>query len=595
MSAPVPIPDYIIAGGGTAGLVLANRLTEDPEVHVLVLEAGEDQSADPRVNVPAFWTSLLQSDVDWQYKTVPQDALRGRTIETTAGKILGGSSAINGLAFIGPSKAGYDAWEQLGNPGWGWDDLLPYHKKSYTLLPPDQQTQSHLGVDWISDKCKGTSGPLKVAFPGTLQHPLCGAWVDAFRSLNMATTADPFSGSSVGGYNNAATFDPDTQTRSYAVSAYGRPAFSRSNLRVLTRAQAIKVLLEETSSGTKKATSVLASINGSTETLAASREIILTAGALNTPKLLELSGVGGRELLERHGIPLAIDLPGVGENLQDHVASGVSYEAVDSVVTVDALLRKEPEALAKAQKEYMEHRSGPFTIGGFQSHAFMPTPEGTDLSSFFNQHANADDELMDAARSIIQCPGEASAAWLMFLVQATLHDGKRFSGSNYALPGKYISFGLILTHPLSRGSTHISSDSIDAMPHIDPQYLSHPADLELAARHLQAIEGLRNAKALSAYLKPNGQRNHEDAFKIDTIEGAKKYFVDTATTAYHFCGTAAMLPRAKGGVVDSALRVHGTENLRVVDASIFPLIPRGNIQSSVYAVAEKAADIIRGA
>lgn len=182
-------PNYIIIGGGTSGLVVANRLSENPNIRVLVLEAGNDLTSDPRVNVPAFWTSLMGSDADWQYRSTPQPGLGGRAISEPQGKLLGGSSGINGQAFIAPSQAGIDAWAKLGNSGWDWSSLAPFYKKAYTLLPPeDQATLDHLGIDWIDEEYRGTSGPVKVSFPGVLQNPLCKAWIDAFRGMNRITT-----------------------------------------------------------------------------------------------------------------------------------------------------------------------------------------------------------------------------------------------------------------------------------------------------------------------------------------------------------------------------------------------------------------------
>lgn len=373
----------------------------------------------------------------------------------------------------------------------------------------------------------------------------------------------------------------------------------RPNFHLVTGATALKVLFDGTANHFT-ATGVLASFGGQEKTFHASKEVILAAGVFNTPKLLELSGVGNPKLLEKHGISVVIDNPGVGENMQDHLMTGVSYEVIDGVMTGDPLMRQEPEALQQAQDLYFKHKAGPFTIGSMQSHAFMSVPEFSDTDGrklqtelLKKSNPESDNEYHNIVRSIIENPDECSAAWLMFLAQANLHEaGDSFVGSNL-LPGNFASLGCSQSHPFSRDSSHISSADVAANPDIDPNYFSHPADLEIMARHVQALETLRPTKELAPFFKPDGKRNHPDAFKIKDIEGAKKYVLDTALTTYHTCGTAAMLPKEKGGVVNEKLVVYGTQNLRVVDASIFPLIPRGNIMSTVYAVAEKAADIIK--
>lgn len=367
-------------------------------------------------------------------------------------------------------------------------------------------------------------------------------------------------------------------------------------MRILSEAKVLKIQFAKTSTGAVRATGVQAVVDGKVVTITAEKEVVLAAGVFNTPKLLELSGIGDKKLLDHHGISVQVDLPGVGENFQDHLMTGMSYEVVDGVMTGDPLMRQEPEALALAQQLYFEHKAGPLTIGGMQSHAFMPTP---DIASLLDKLPGSrepkDSEFYNTVRSILESPDGSSGAWLIFLAQANLHEGGDSFVGKQLLPENFASLACIQSHPFSRGATHISSADIDAPPNIDPRYLSHPADLEIFARHVQALETkLRHAKQLEPFFKPDGKRNHPDSFHVGDLNVAKKYILDTATTAYHGCGTAAMLPREKGGVVDPRLVVYGTENLRVVDASIFPLIPRGNILSSVYAVAERAADIIKG-
>lgn len=384
---------------------------------------------------------------------------------------------------------------------------------------------------------------------------------------------------------------------------YGLPALQRPNFHLITGATAQKILFDKIA-GSCTATGVQVNIQGQLKVFNARQEVIVAAGAFNTPKLLELSGIGSKELLTKYNIPIIINNPGVGENMQDHLGSGVSFEVADGIMTGDPLVRQEPEALQEAQQLYADHKAGPFTSGGVLSHAFMPVP-GLDhsdgqkqLKGLMDKYSpkQEDAEYFDSVRSLTENPNEASSAWLIFQAQANLHNPKSILGGQSAqvLPENFATLGCLQCHPFSRGSTHISSADPNVAPDIDPRYFSNPLDLEIMARHLQALETLRNTPELGRIFKPDGKRNHADAYHINDLDTAKKYLVDTVNTSYHTCGTAVMLPRAKGGVVDEKLIVYGTSNLRIVDASIFPLIPRGNIQSTVYAVAERAADIIKG-
>ncbi|PLB48145.1 glucose-methanol-choline oxidoreductase [Aspergillus steynii IBT 23096] len=593
------VADYVIVGGGTAGLTLAARLSENSTKSIVVLEAGRNLLEDPRVNIPALWTTLMGSEADWQLQTVPQAALGDRVIKEPQGKLLGGSSGINGQAFIAPSQAGIDAWSKMGAKSWTWEKLHPYYKKSYTVQLPDDATKAHIGIDWLDQSSNGTSGPLKVSFPAVIQDPLCRAWVDTFKATGHGITADPFSGKSTGGYSNLAAVDSETKTRSYAASAYGRPAMERPNVHIITEALVQRILFNESEGPNVTASGIEALVQGQIRTVNANTEVIVCAGALNSPKLLELSGIGNEEILRQHNIPAVVHNPNVGENLQDHLMSGISFEVVDGVVTGDPLLRQKPEAVQAAMQLYTEHKAGPMTIGGVQSSSFMPlvdfqNPHDSSamkkyLDGFLSDPSNRD----QAIREILEQPDAPTCSMFMFLAQANLHEatGKSFVGQDLQ-PGNYLSMGVIQSLPFSRGRVHLASTDPSDKPTVDPRYFSHPLDLDIMARNLQDVEKLHTVEPLAKFLKPGGRRNHPDAFLSD-LDSAKKYLRDTATTTYHSSGTAAMLPRENGGVVDETLRVYGTTNLRICDASIFPLIPAANIMSTVYAVAERAADIIK--
>lgn len=455
-------------------------------------------------------------------------------------------------------------------------------------------------MSWLDKDNHGSSGPLKVSFPAVAQDPLSKAWVETFESTGYGITSDPFSGNSTGGYSTMASVDAETKTRSYAALVYGMPAMQRPDVHIITEALVHKILFKPTSeTGDVTATGVEAMIQGELHQIIAKREVILSAGALNTPKLLELSGIGNASMLRQFNIPVVEDNPNVGENLQDHLMTGISFEVVEGVHTGDPLLRQEPTALQAAMQLYMEHQAGPMASGGVQSGAYMPVrgfdgPQGSqeNMATYMDRFLAQPDSRQNAIREIFAQPKAPTCSNVMFLAQANLHEsGKSFVGQDL-LPGNFLSLGLIQSMPFSRGHVHISSADPSDKPAIDPRYLSHPLDLDLFSRNLLDLERLHTAQPLARFLKPNGRRNHPDAFLTD-LDSAKRYIRDTATTTYHSCGTAAMLPRESGGVVDERLRVYGTTNLRVCDASIFPLIPAANIMSTVYAVAERAADLIR--
>ncbi|KAF3389298.1 Oxygen-dependent choline dehydrogenase [Penicillium rolfsii] len=533
--------DYIIVGGGSAGLVVAARLSEDPDVKVLVLESGPDCSNDPRVQDPGAWQALAGSELDWKVKIVPQPNLKARELDHPAGRVLGGSSAINGMAFVAPSPAGIDAWTKLGNPNWTWESLLPYLQKTYTVTAPE----SHQSLK--ENQRVPSTGPVQLTFPAlddTGSKPLLNAWNEALAAQGYEFNAGILAEKqSLGPRAHAATIDPVSGLRSGADRGYGPMLSERSNVSIITGATVHRVLFN--SAGPKvTAVGVEYNDNGQAAKANASKEVILAAGAFHTPKLLELSGIGQQERLKNLGIPVLIDQRGVGENFQNHLMGPII-----------AHLKEHPDLKNMTP--------------GLKSLAMIrlePEEQSALLSQCTADFGNLTNQVV---RSIIETPTEPSASIFLGVISPSM-----------AIVVPIISF------PLSRGSSHISTADPEVLPTVDAGLATKDFDLELLARHVRNCYKLINSEALSPYFKES-----TDDFDIESI---KEGLRTTASAAHHACGTAAMLPKDAGGVVDQELKVYGTENLRVVDASVFPLIPHANPLSTVYAVAERAADLIRG-
>ncbi|KAK6201988.1 hypothetical protein LQW54_009201 [Pestalotiopsis sp. IQ-011] len=594
--------DYVVVGGGTAGLVVASRLSEDPTVSVLVLEAGPDNSSDPLVLTPGLVAAQYgQEKYDWNFTSEPQPGLNNRKINQARGRQLGGSSALNFTMMLYPSQANIDAWEKLGNSGWSYNDLLHYFRKSSTTHEPSTSTMENLSMGRYHDNSVNGTGPLHVSWGEGFTKAYHGAWMETFSALGLENKVDPRTGKALGAFQSPASIDPATKTRSFSATAYLTPDVrQRSNLTIRCSTVVEKILLEQR--GDKAvATGVAISVDGQTKHIGARSEVILAAGAIQSPQILELSGIGNGSLLNKHGIPVVIDNPGVGENLQDHAIVLQSFEVVDGIPSSDVL--RDPAVLNALIQMYGttggEGPLGQSTIGV----AYSPWSDGSGPLSaeakkaLLDAHLPASDprttDSARAVRAIIESPDEPAVEYLLFPGQVTVtsdppHMAEIITPSR---PENYITVMTMLNHPFSRGSVHISSSDVQQKPTLDPKYLSHPLDLQVLAQNVHSVERIVSTEPFKSVLKQGGKRVPEKA--ATDLESAEEIVRSQGISVFHVSGSCPMLPRAQGGVVDRNLRVYGASNLRVVDASVFPLEPLGNIQATVYAVAEKAADMIK--
>ncbi|TGJ84844.1 hypothetical protein E0Z10_g3944 [Xylaria hypoxylon] len=586
--------DFVIIGGGTSGLVVANRLSEDPRYNVLVIEAGSDHTADPRVQIPALFDTLKNTELDWNFKSKPQPALGGRIINVNQGKALGGSSAINASVFVPPTKSLIDSWETLGNHGWNWDILQPYLSKAYTSPPPvDAQSSKSLGIDKWATLNDAAKGPIQTSFPASFTDPVRELWADTFAAENHLMPTDPFVNPSVGSFSCLSSIHPETKERSYSASAYYRPVQDRKNLHILTNAEVVKILFDKTKSGRPiRASGVQYKHEGTSSMVYSSKEVILAAGALQSPKVLELSGIGDANLLQKLSIDVVLDLPAVGENLQDHSVGSICFEATDALDTFDALMRQEPEATAQAMQDYTANQTGPMSHVGVTAYAYLPVRSREGRQAVQDKlHDNRphlgegvscsrDSAYFTVTERALLDPSEPTAAYLTFTAQTAESAGWTKRSPPGPLPGRFLTIGAMLSQPLSRGTVHIQSNDHSVPPVIDPRYLSNPIDMEVLAQHMLEIDSIARTSSFSKLLK-QPLRHGDPASHFTDVEEAKQYLRDRVISMWHVGCTCVMLPRTKGGVVDTDLKVYGVENLRVVDASALPIISTANLQATV--------------
>ncbi|OAP60258.1 hypothetical protein AYL99_05260 [Fonsecaea erecta] len=589
--------DYLICGGGTAGLVIAARLTENPNVTVGVIEAGKSRLGDPLVDIPAFFTQMLGNrEYDWAWETIPQPGNKNKVHQVVRGKALGGSSAINYMMYVRGSDQDYDDWAELVNdPSWSSANMKQYMRKHQTLEPIDERITERSTMPFVGEN-HGTSGPVRTSF-NDFRLPVED---DVIKAADHATgfdkkPLDPWSGDHIGFYNTLGAVvrtGADKGKRSYAARGYFQPNEHRPNLKVITEALVARVLLES-----KKATGVEFMHNGQKHTVKAKREVIVCGGTINSPQILEMSGIGNPEILRAAGVECLVDLPSVGENYQDHVATAGVYQLADGQMSADSIYK--PEVMAAAQKALAEEQGGPLTAiqsvqGFFPCTLFLEEGELDQvIQSIESAKAKTPFQRKQWNQVISHLKSNKSANLQLVFIAATanLDAGSGDQSQLFAPPAEGakdgITLAVCLQYPVARGHIHIKSSDPTVAPEVHPNLLGQEADVAVLAAGMKFVEKTVSSPPLKD--KISHRIAPEPAtFPLDSAQSRRAAVQEYVIGEYHSCGSCAM-----GDTVDSRLRVKGVQNLRVADASVFPNNVSGNIQSSVYMIAEKAADMIK--
>ena len=522
--------DFIVVGAGSAGCVLANRLTASGRHNVLLLEAGGEDN-DRWIHIPlGYGKHFRNPKVNWLYTSDPDEKTASRAIGQPRGKVLGGTSSINGMVYVRGQREDYDEWRDLGNSGWGYADVLPYFRKA------EDNARG-------ADEYHGVGGPLSVSDPAD-EHPLCDAFFDAAVARGYPLNGDINGATQLGfGYNQV------TQRggrRCSTAVAYLRPARNRPNLIVVTEAHTTRLLL----SG-KRVAGVEYLREGRRETAHARAEVILAAGAFNSPQILQLSGLGPAALLQQHGIPVVADMPGVGANLQDHYNGRLVFECTDAFTLNDVVrhpLRKLREGL-----RYFLLRRGFLTMGASTATGFVSTDPAV-------------------SRPDVQ-------------IGLVLYSTDKFGDTLHTFSGFTLLVRLL--QPESRGTVQIkSADPFDA-PAIRPNYLATRKDCDVLVAGMKIAQDLVNAPPLRRYVA----REHEPSRTFTTDDEWLQYLRERGGISFHPVGTCRM-GQDDDAVVDERLRVRGIAGLRVVDASIMPTLVSGNTNAPAIMIGEKGADMI---
>ncbi|KEP51255.1 GMC oxidoreductase [Rhizoctonia solani 123E] len=606
--------DFVIIGGGTAGLAMAARLTGEQQysnITVAVIEAGGDGSAHAdNINIPgySYIHTAIGSDLDWSYTIMNQTNTGNRAIKWPRGKVLGGSSSINGMFWGLGAARDWDAWSTLfpnssasynsskllnGTPAsfpWNWSTIQSYHKKSETFHAPPADQQTKFGMT-IDASVHGTSGPIQTTMSEYIYDPISN-WVSTFVNVGMKK------GDLASGDTNVATISPSTlnptnYTRSNSLAGYITPVGPRKNLVILTGMQATGLVWGTKSSRGAVATGVnfAASAGAQTYSVKASKEVILCAGVIGSAQLLQVSGVGPKALTDSFNIKSVVDLPGVGQNLQDHEATSVAW-SVDGATWLDLLTNDTLQAEQLA--EYRESSTGLWTyineaVAYPNIQDILGTSADTWISSVSSQLPSVLSSLSKAQSldsTVLKGITEQFNVQLDMLKNGV---GQLEIIMNMLVGPGSAGIQVAQQHAWSRGEVKLTSASIFDYPTVNPNYLSNGWDVDIMNAGVKFVRRVGSTAPMSSYFKAEG----------DTTSGAKTdaaintFVAGSIASEYHPIGTCSMLPLDMGGVVDTTLRVYGTANVRVVDASVMPIHVTAHTVAPTYAIAEYGADIVK--
>ncbi|KAJ5578820.1 aryl-alcohol dehydrogenase [Penicillium hetheringtonii] len=524
--------DYIIVGAGIGGLVIASRLSENDSV--LLVEAGPDRTQDPRVSTPGLTTTLYgDNEVDWDFMTEPQVHVNGRQIPQPRGRMIGGSSSLNFSMVMYPSQQDFEAWERLGNKQWGAERMAPYLRKFHKYPPPDHTVAKQLGLDaYLIPSDQGSYGPLPVSFPASY-GVFNQAWDETFARLGWQNEEDPINGTKLGAFTCPLSVNANDSSRGSA-SVY---SIDRSTVTLLTETRVEKILFDSSGSLNRRPKAT---------------------GSLQSPQLLELSGVGNPELLQKCGITVIVDLPSVGENLQDHCISSISYKVAEDQVSGDIM--RDSQVAQSVMELYQKTRTGPMA-GMPISVAYLPLVDGRKQASpdirrniiSSRPSTNGTSLSMQTQAEIVAQilrDGEATAEYMFLPLQIHAHPGATSMADLFEkkADGNYISILAMLSHPFSRGSVHIKSSNINDKPVFEPAYLDHPLDLEILARHTQYIDQIARSEPFASLIQPDVRiPDVSNTPDLSDLDAAKSVVKDRLLSCFHPAGSCSMMPVELGG------------------------------------------------